>query len=178
MHQASYATMGRSMNSIASSKHGEGQLGASYVHFHDSFHVLQQSYKILPIHQINPADHAMNFLNTDFGSSPSRVAISTEKEGPSSNAADELRDFFMTSSYRAQAVPQEHGSGVQQTNIAGDATTDTLVEAQTVGKAGPVGTLVWHTLILAERSVKNYVRNLLAYGVRAGMYGGMGLMLA
>lgn len=127
---------------------------------------------------INPADHAMNFLNTDFGSSPSRVAISTEKEGPSSNAADELRDFFMTSSYRAQAVPQEHGSGVQQTNIAGDATTDTLVEAQTVGKAGPVGTLVWHTLILAERSVKNYVRNLLAYGVRAGMYGGMGLMLA
>jgi ABC-type multidrug transport system permease subunit len=33
-------------------------------------------------------------------------------------------------------------------------------------------------MVLSERTAVNYQRNLLAYGVRAGMYGGMGLMLA
>lgn len=33
--------------------------------------------------------------------------------------------------------------------------------------------LFWNTYVLSERNVKNYSRNLLAYGVRAGMYGGV-----
>ncbi|KAJ6498435.1 P-loop containing nucleoside triphosphate hydrolase protein [Mycena vitilis] len=46
------------------------------------------------------------------------------------------------------------------------------------GKASAMGTLLWNTLVLAERTAVNYSRNLLAYGVRAGMYAGMGFMLA
>jgi len=41
-----------------------------------------------------------------------------------------------------------------------------------------MSTLFWNTLILSERTSINYRRNLLAYGVRAGMYCGMGFMLA
>jgi len=46
------------------------------------------------------------------------------------------------------------------------------------GRAGVLGTLFWNTMVLSERTAVNYSRNLLAYGVRAGMYAGMGLMLA
>ena len=39
-------------------------------------------------------------------------------------------------------------------------------------RAGTLGTLFQKTFVLSERMAKNYSRNLLAYGVRAGMYGG------
>lgn len=43
------------------------------------------------------------------------------------------------------------------------------------GNAGPLATLFWNTSVLCQRSVMNYSRNLLAYGVRVGMYAGMSL---
>ncbi|KAJ2924403.1 hypothetical protein H1R20_g12699, partial [Candolleomyces eurysporus] len=138
----------------------------------------------------NPADHAMNFLNTDFGS-----GIEPTTKG--STSAEDFREFYLT--YRSQAQPRAHNAfsapsaawsissasnsdlvanaGVQ---LHGDYNPNPAVDTSSVdsGKAGPAGTLLWNTLTLAERSVKNYTRNLLAYGVRAGMYGGMGFMLA
>lgn len=51
-------------------------------------------------------------------------------------------------------------------------------DSKLYGKASRMTTLFWHTMILSERSAVNYIRNLLAYGVRIGMYAGMGLMLA
>ncbi|EEB96861.1 hypothetical protein MPER_03927, partial [Moniliophthora perniciosa FA553] len=48
-----------------------------------------------------------------------------------------------------------------------------LENGRDMGKTGPAGQLLWKTLILSERSAINYARNLLAYGVRAGMYAAM-----
>ncbi|TEB08739.1 P-loop containing nucleoside triphosphate hydrolase protein [Coprinellus micaceus] len=104
----------------------------------------------------NPADHAMNFLNTDFNGSGSQTEKLQPVDGPT---VDDLREFYLT-------IVTGSGDGVLDP------------EALKAGKAGSLGTLALHTLILAERSVKNYTRNLLAYGVRTGMYAGMGLMLA
>ncbi|KAJ3540745.1 hypothetical protein NMY22_g4173 [Coprinellus aureogranulatus] len=106
----------------------------------------------------------MNFLNTDFSGN---AATSEKQDAASKHEVEELRDFYL--SYR----PVVHSSVVS-------ASKERAVEpeASDTGKAGRLGTLALHTLILAERSFKNYARNLLAYGVRAAMYGGMGLMLA
>ncbi|CAA7257514.1 unnamed protein product [Cyclocybe aegerita] len=107
-----------------------------------------------------PSDHAMNFLNTDF------LHPSTSAE-----IIREFREFYLSWSAsdpasepfdekKLLAYPTDKNSGAVD------------------GKAGSIGTLFWNTLVLAERTAMNYSRNLLAYGVRLGMYGGMGLMLA
>ncbi|KAJ6600331.1 P-loop containing nucleoside triphosphate hydrolase protein [Mycena vulgaris] len=67
----------------------------------------------------------------------------------STNSARAFREFYLSTNPRA-----EHG------------------------RAGILGTLFWNTMVLSERTAVNYSRNLLAYGVRAGMYAGMGVMLA
>lgn len=99
----------------------------------------------------------MNFLNNDFD-------ISGETK-----SASDLRDYYLSTIKRPQSSllsgelvnsPGFHGSGFR------------------VGKAGPFGTLLWHTIILGERSARNYSRNLLAYGVRAGMYAGRFLLMS
>lgn len=46
------------------------------------------------------------------------------------------------------------------------------------GKVSSLRTQVWRTGLLMERMALNYTRNLLAYGVRVGMYAGMGFLLA
>ncbi|EAU87223.1 hypothetical protein CC1G_10502 [Coprinopsis cinerea okayama7 len=115
----------------------------------------------------NPADHAMNFLNTDF---------SQEKAGHNDVAIAEFREQYL-----AQSKGRANGADFPPPPGSKGASTTSLVhESETIkaGKAGVLGTLFWNTMVLAERSVKNYMRNLLAYGVRAGMYGGMGFMLA
>ncbi|KAH9476836.1 ABC transporter G family member 11 [Psilocybe cubensis] len=101
----------------------------------------------------SPSDHAMNFLNSDFAGS--------------SKAVDEFRQFYTSWSSSMLADSKNNSSGQ-------------LIEdnSQLDGKAGPFATLFWHTAVLSERTTLNYLRNLLAYGVRVGMYGGMGLMLA
>ncbi|KAF8956621.1 P-loop containing nucleoside triphosphate hydrolase protein [Flammula alnicola] len=103
-----------------------------------------------------PSDHAMNFLNSDFADS-----------GASSTLGKEFREFYL-SQVAVQSSDEEKPSTKQ--NIDDDAGLH--------GKAGPMGTLFWNTVVLSERTTVNYRRNLLAYGVRAGMYAGMGLMLA
>ena len=104
--------------------------------------------------QMTPSDHAMNFLNSDFGGQSS------------SSRREEFRQFYLStisSPEVTEKIPMH---------------LDTEDDAPIHGKAGPLATLFWNTWVLAERAVVNYKRNLLAYGVRAGMYCGMGLMLA
>ncbi|KAI3607972.1 abc transporter [Moniliophthora roreri] len=105
-----------------------------------------------------PAEHAMNFLNEDFS-------------GGTTSTAEEFRQHYLsTLSTWQDSGPSSHSY------------TSTWLAPQENGRevdeAGPAGTLLWNTLTLCERSTINYARNLLAYGVRAGMYAGMGLMLA
>ncbi|KAJ3510930.1 hypothetical protein NLJ89_g4395 [Agrocybe chaxingu] len=107
-----------------------------------------------------PSDHAMNFLNTDFlhPSASAEIIREFRQFYLSWSANDPASEPFEEK--KLLAYPTDKNSG--------------LVD----GKAGAVGTLFWNTLVLAERTAVNYSRNLLAYGVRLGMYGGMGLMLA
>jgi hypothetical protein len=100
----------------------------------------------------------MNFLNTDFNGSGSQTEKLQPVDGPT---VDDLREFYL--SYRPL---------VSRTIVTGSGDGVLDPEALKAGKAGSLGTLALHTLILAERSVKNYTRNLLAYGVRTGMYAG------
>lgn len=97
----------------------------------------------------------MNFLNSDFAAS--------------SKGVNEFREFYLS-------LPSDSSSDPEKTQMPTNFKVDD--DSTLYGKAGPLGTLFWHTLILSERTAVNYMRNLLAYGVRVGMYGGMGLMLA
>lgn len=102
-------------------------------------------------YQSTPAEHAMNFLNDDF----SREATRDNK-----SSAQEMREFFFS------ARPPLTGRPTTAETVIAEGSVEEF------GKAGTFGTLFWNTVVLSERSAKNYVRNLLAYGVRAGMYGG------
>jgi hypothetical protein len=96
----------------------------------------------------------MNFLNNDF-------MTSNESKGTS---AHDLHEYYLsTAKVPTLSISTEgdHDSGSPDYEVADEQ-----------GKAGPLGTLFWNTSVLSERSLKNYSRNLLAYGVRAGMYGG------
>jgi hypothetical protein len=94
----------------------------------------------------------MNFLNADFHDS---------KDGRS--AVDEFREFYLS------MVPS-HRSHSTIHNM--DSRFDMSSQDVEHGKAGVIATLAYNTLVLSERTMLNYVRNLLAYGVRLGMYAG------
>lgn len=92
----------------------------------------------------------MNFLNSDFS-----------EAGISSKSIDDFREFYLSQSdslYDSQDKPP----------LTGEVDDHSILH----GKAGPFATLFWNTMVLSERTAANYQRNLLAYGVRAGMYGG------
>jgi len=115
----------------------------------------------------------MNFLNSDFNHS-----------GDASRTISEFRDFYYTT-WTSPLIAEKdgHDEHENQPLIAANVRTfdrPANMEQPTdaYGKAGVLGTLFWNTLVLAERTAINYRRNLLAYGVRAGMYCGMGFMLA
>lgn len=93
----------------------------------------------------------MNFLNSDFGDIT---------DGPS---VDEFRKFYLSAYPQIpEALPFEKNE---------DETFD--IDDRVHGRAGPLLTVFWNTITLSKRTALNYSRNLLAYGVRAGMYGGM-----
>jgi hypothetical protein len=112
--------------------------------------IIRQSHPGALVQQSTPSDHAMNFLNSDFSES-----------GESSKSIDEFREFYLSQSNKLQEEKSRPNMG--------SVDDDSLL----YGKAGPLGTLFWNTVVLCERTAVNYERNLLAYGVRVGMYGGM-----
>ncbi|CAK5270888.1 unnamed protein product [Mycena citricolor] len=111
---------------------------------------------------MNPSDHAMNFLNNDFSDTDERRELGTD--------AHSFRQFYLSTSMHAGS--NESGYESELHPLVGAAGEPEH------GKAGVLATLLWNTLVLSERTAVNYSRNLLAYGVRMGMYAGMGVMLA
>ncbi|KAJ7500865.1 P-loop containing nucleoside triphosphate hydrolase protein [Mycena galericulata] len=109
-----------------------------------------------------PSDHAMNFLNDDFA----------ETTGRGSSRAQAFRDFYLSTN---PSLPDSASADFK--NVSTGTLVGRGVETE-YGKCGALGTLFWNTAVLSERTAVNYSRNLLAYGVRAGMYAGMGLMIA
>ncbi|KAJ7085467.1 P-loop containing nucleoside triphosphate hydrolase protein [Mycena belliarum] len=107
----------------------------------------------------SPSDHAMDLLNSDFADTAG---------GDDHASARAFRQFYLSTN---PALPETPEFKVESAWAPGDAELEH-------GHAGALAKLFWNTMVLCERTAVNYSRNLLAYGVRAGMYAGMGLMLA
>lgn len=101
----------------------------------------------------NPSDHLLDLVATDFGDDKT-------------NSLEAL--------YAAQAVSNwNHDSS---TNL-----NDSEAGGQEVVQRANRKSFHHHISVvgtLCQRNLLNYSRNLLAYGVRLGMYGGMGFLLA
>ncbi|KAK2464911.1 hypothetical protein APHAL10511_002987 [Amanita phalloides] len=126
---------------------------------------------------VTPPEHAMNMLNNDFDPVLTEDPTVVTRPKPT---IDEFRARHLST----LSDPLEDEKSTNKM-------TDSISESLQIGdgasftdayesyyRAGTFGTLWQKTYVLSERMAKNYSRNLLAYGVRAGMYGGMGLMLA
>ncbi|KAJ7301568.1 P-loop containing nucleoside triphosphate hydrolase protein [Mycena albidolilacea] len=146
-----------------------------------------------------PSDHAMSFLNADFPDPESDSEPDSSFDAERGTARERggnaraFREFYLSelnansnSTRNASGRQISHGTdfGVSSFSSSSSRRNDEDKADREHdreyehGKAGPAGTLFWNTVVLSERTALNYGRNLLAYGVRAGMYAGMGLMLA
>ncbi|KAF5309443.1 hypothetical protein D9619_012478 [Psilocybe cf. subviscida] len=123
-----------------------------------------------------PSDHAMNFLNSDFA-----------HPEDSARTIAEFRDFYVLSwaPKHGRALVSAEKTSTLTSSVSDEADTKRFggttskVDAHVYGAArSKLQKTFWNTLVLAQRTTLNYRRNLLAYGVRGGMYAGMGLMLA
>ncbi|TDL28023.1 P-loop containing nucleoside triphosphate hydrolase protein [Rickenella mellea] len=118
----------------------------------------------------NPTDHALDLINTDF--------FSDAKEGQ--NHIDELSSRWRTRGGRYNSVRTtlETRPSTEEKESTLDAdpihvwSQERRVAKQSIRRA------FHQTWILIERNILNYSRNLLAYGVRLGMYLGMGFLMA
>jgi hypothetical protein len=107
----------------------------------------------------NPADHAIDLIAADF----------ERQEDPSDEKTKRVNEYAAnwertagTQTYDKVASPPDHTSSD---------TTKVLGHARTPGMPGAsLRKAVENTWILLERNLLNYSRNLLAYGVRLGMY--------
>jgi hypothetical protein len=128
----------------------------------------------------------MNFLNSDFA-----------HPDDSARTIADFRAFYVSSWAPAHGLTQRADANPEKTStlrasVSNEAVNGTRHFGGTASEAEEEGhahrahgaarsTLqktFWNTLVLAERTALNYRRNLLAYGVRGGMYAGMGVMLA
>lgn len=107
----------------------------------------------------NPADHAIDLVNTDF------MKDADERARHIDNAARSWIAY-------AEAHPTHHAVVMSEKGV--DGLPDALRTSQG-GKRRRLGHGIRlgasRTGILMERNIMNYSRNLLAYGVRLGMYG-------
>jgi len=125
---------------------------------------------------VTPVEHAMNMLNNDFDPILTEDPTIVTRPKPS---IDEFRARYL-STVSDLMDEEKHAGKLSLTDtlpVVGDGASFTDAY-ESYYRAGTLGTLWQKTYVLSERMAKNYSRNLLAYGVRAGMYGGMGLMLA
>jgi hypothetical protein len=95
----------------------------------------------------------MNYLNNDFDQ-----LTETKLDG-----VQELRKYYLST---LTPISSPH---LGAHDLEGD---HDYVDDLKKGKAGSFCKLFWNTVVLSERSAKNYLRNPLAYGVRVGMYAG------
>ncbi|KAJ9095315.1 hypothetical protein QFC21_005681 [Naganishia friedmannii] len=108
---------------------------------------------------VPPTDTAMQLLNTDF-------ETNVQSENLSRDVVQQFKSHFERHEKRT-AHPMDPPAATTDVTIA-------LKQEQVLG----ISKIWLHSKILGERMTLNYSRNLLAYGVRAAMYAGMGVMLA
>lgn len=112
----------------------------------------------VPLHA-NPTDHALDLINTDFlPGAESRIAHISDyaERWQTWSAANGLAELF--GKRESDEMSREsHGSVGRPRRVPS-------------GAWSGIRNGVHRTGILMERNAINYSRNLLAYGVRAGMY--------
>lgn len=109
----------------------------------------------------NPADHAIELVNTEFYSS-SLNGLSAQEH------LDDLAGRWKSFSHSDKSVGVSASPATSVSNEGKSRSTATSAVADGVRK----------TIVLSRRNLKNYSRNLLAYGVRLAMHIGMGVLLA
>lgn len=131
----------------------------------------------MPLHA-NPADHALDAVHTDFIS---------DVELRAKHVADLAIKWFVYASEHPDEHSVKHRGmaswGDEEQKEGSDASEDRSVRRLKIKsssksqgskeKNGVAASISrgWHqTVILMERNMLNYSRNLLAYGVRLGMY--------
>jgi hypothetical protein len=95
----------------------------------------------------------MNYLNNDF-----------DVAGHCENRVEELHKFHLSKMTQLNSPTKSEFDGSNKSE--GDLADMTL-------RAGAFSAFVWKTLVISERKVLNYFRNVFAYGLRSGIYGGM-----
>ncbi|KAJ1559347.1 hypothetical protein HK405_010982, partial [Cladochytrium tenue] len=104
----------------------------------------------------NPADHAIDLVNSDFElNSKSNVK----------------QTVAMLSQFARERYAAEH-------DIIRSAFHEAVTQPLAHNRSKHRSYFFQHTVILSHRILLTYCRNLIAYGVRIGMYIGMGLMMA
>ncbi|PWN52543.1 P-loop containing nucleoside triphosphate hydrolase protein [Violaceomyces palustris] len=132
----------------------------------------------------NPADHMMSLVSTDFLSPCDDDDLHYVEEGKARNGLANVEAFAehwkkrqatTSGAEQLQLQLQPHGSH----SIDEGATKSVCsTQPEATGGASNAKKLFSQTLTLTKRNFLNYSRNLLAYGVRLGMYVGMGVLLA
>lgn len=107
----------------------------------------------------NPADHAIDLVNTDFIKDPA------ERTRQIDSAAQSWTAYAEAHPAHHQIVLSEKGDE----RLSDALRTDHGSRRSRMGHGFRVG--LSRTGVLMERNILNYSRNLLAYGVRVGMYG-------
>ncbi|KAH9935192.1 P-loop containing nucleoside triphosphate hydrolase protein [Epithele typhae] len=112
----------------------------------------------VPLHA-NPSDHALDVVSTDFITNPDEsISHIARIQGAWEDYAASHSEYHMLDAY------PPIGNGMRVKSEA------KLVQGFKIGLS--------RTWYLVQRNWINYSRNLLAYGVRLGMYLGMGILLA
>ncbi|GAA5850639.1 hypothetical protein JCM9279_006370 [Rhodotorula babjevae] len=130
---------------------------------------------------VNPVDQVIDVVSTDFLPAPTSSG-SSEKAAPSPTGSHLAPNH-------TYPTADEHVDGLAATWTAWAARND-LVRSPSSSRVGDEDLHVKQhgraaalvglrkTLVLSHRNVLNYARNVLAYGIRLGMYIGMAFLLA
>ncbi|GAA6021383.1 hypothetical protein JCM8202_003594 [Rhodotorula sphaerocarpa] len=132
---------------------------------------------------VNPADHAIELVNTEFLKHDVEGSDETYAHRPAVSADDHLNALASRWTEHRHATPDRRSStddGRYPTSGAGG---DEGQHARSIGSGSGVRRTGFaagaqKTWTLMHRTTLNYSRNLLAYGIRLAMYIGMGFMLA
>lgn len=124
-----------------------------------------------PAH-VNPADHAIELVNTEFKNSGDKSAENYPPSGDFASPAEHLQSRAdLWNNYKAKHLAGSKAGSVEPFD-------QLLLGGQRATISQSFVTNMRKTVTLSHRAALNYSRNVLAYGIRLGMYCGMGLLLA
>ncbi|KAK0539385.1 hypothetical protein OC835_001134 [Tilletia horrida] len=132
-----------------------------------------------PTHS-NPADHAIMLISTDFQNTDERSARDELHAAETGAVVARGNLEQLADAYRRYAEEHAHAMALSGQHDPVHPSDGILVSHGSRSKAVSSGikSILAQTMTLTQRNLLNYRRNILAYGIRLGMYIGMGVMMA